>query len=330
MAYQMPCKRGVLTTYDTWDDLPNTLPETDPLHLKMDGWKTIFFLFGWLILGRCELLDLKSVKKMIALFMEIEIPKTQGLNFCSWRIIPVSKAPKDRVVCSPSTWPFVLAYKFPSRYLGWSFKYQVIQVVTVTSLTQKVSAWFRCFFSHRFCFFLKCPGLVGTPIFFSPVRAVFLQKNWVETWTRIWGETLEQTQWFWWIWYDGDSWFYACISLRKRFEHIFFFGGTGTTTQNQPTFQIRHWKPRKNLVKPSVRQNRPSLGVCWMASWPEKGWLKKLKNWIPQISNEQNQGGATETSFFFKFSPRFFGGFHDPIWRAHLFQMGWFNHQLEI
>ena len=70
----------ILTTYDTWDDLPNTLPETNPLHLKMDGWKTIFFLFGWLILGRCELLDLKSVKND-STFHGSRNPQNSGFEF---------------------------------------------------------------------------------------------------------------------------------------------------------------------------------------------------------------------------------------------------------
>ena len=40
---------------------------------------------------------------------------------------------------------------------------------------------------------------------------------------------------------------------------------------------------------------------------------------------QQKLGGGFND---FLFSPPSLG-FHDAIWRGHIFQMGWFNHQLE-
>ena len=71
----------------------------------------------------------------------------------------------------------------------------------------------------------------------------------------------------------------------------YLFWGTGTTTQNQPEEE-----PGEAF---RAAEQAIFWRVCLMASLPEKGWFKRLKNWIPQISNEQNQGGETETSFFF-------------------------------
>ena len=47
----------------------------------------------------------------------------------------------------------------------------------------------------------------------------------------------------------------------------------------------------------------------------------------PKLKKKSRLGGVSQ--IFLEFSSRKLGKF-DPIWRLHIFQMGWFNHQLEL
>ncbi len=48
--------------------------------------------------------------------------------------------------------------------------------------------------------------------------------------------------------------------------------------------------------------------------WKMRGWNSSFSRWW-------------QLKQFWNFHPDPLG-FHDPIWRLHIFQMGWFNHQL--
>ena len=56
-------------------------------------------------------------------------------------------------------------------------------------------------------------------------------------------------------------------------------------------------------------------------------WFSLKRTCEKQLVNLQYWVVATQISF--DFHPENWG-FHDPLWRLHIFQRGWFNHQLEI
>ena len=66
------------------------------------------------------------------------------------------------------------------------------------------------------------------------------------------------------------------------------------------------------------------------------GWWRR---WWPFLGHFKNQEGdfsllmkfrLVATSIIFFMFTHISLGFHDPIWLLHMFQMGWFNHQLEL
>ncbi len=58
-----------------------------------------------------------------------------------------------------------------------------------------------------------------------------------------------------------------------------------------------------------------------------KGSVTNLDDKKPAVEEGTSKLGGGNSNIFV-FSPKTLG-FHDPIWLAHIFQLGWFNHQLE-
>ena len=92
-----------------------------------------------------------------------------------------------------------------------------------------------------------------------------------------------------------------------------------TVTRHQPLkmSQQTHGIPKKERLRMTKRR---------MLRSSPKAWAERNKpffQWFRCIGIIDLLGGGNSNIYFFKIFSRKVWGFHDPIWLAHIFQMGW-------